>query len=278
MLKKKSKVKIKKEKKAKTPKLSFVAQKKNLDLIKLLISDSEFQSIVKETRDYLNIPTDDGFNNDAITQWTREMDQRSDAMLESKEFLAQEEKISSKLQSKEIGMRIAREQSKLLYHKIHWNYLNNTAKFVVDKFQLPVHFVDSIKSYIIRGTITAPCNNFSGGEYPPWTLLSKVRYFPIKIYTKLTDAEFEDLKKYIKCLSEKLPKFKPLKNIDRRLTIEKWYHDRVKFDVVEEKEYTQPLSEIAENLLGNKGSAKEIYDIVRELKELRERRFREKHR
>jgi len=256
-------------------KLSFAAQKKNLDLMKLLVSDSEFQSIVKETRDYLHIPSD-GFNKEAITQWTHEMDQKSDAMLDSKNFLAQEEKIRSKLQSKEIGMRIASEQSKLLYHKIPWNYLNNTAKFVVDKFHLPIHFVDSVKLYIIRGTITAPCNNFGGGEYPPWTLLSKVRYFPIKFYAKLTDAEFEDLKKYIKCLSEKLPKFKPLKNIDRRLTIEEWYHDRVKLDAVEQKEYTQSLSEIAENLLENKKLAKKIYDVVRELRELRERRFREK--
>jgi len=278
MMKKKSKVKIKKGRKIKTSKLSFAAQKKNLDLMKLLVSDSEFQSIVKETRDYLNIPSD-GFSNDgAIKQWTHEMDQISDTMIDSKKFLVQEEKIRSKLQSKEIGMRIAREQSKLLYHKIPWNYLNNTDKFVVDKFNLPVHFTDSIKSYIIRGVITAPCNNFTGGEYPSWTLLSKVRYFPIKIYSKLTDTEFEDLKKYIKCLSEKLPKFKPLKNIDRRLTIEEWYHDRVKFDIVEEKEYTLTLSEIAENLLRDKRLAKKIYDIVRELKELRERRFREKDR
>jgi len=275
MPKNKSKVKIKKEKKAKASKSSFSAQKKNLDIMELLVSDYEFQSIVNETRNYLNIPTD-GLNNDSITKWTHEMDKRSDTMLESKNLLVQEEKIRSKLQSKEIGMRIASEQSKLLHHKIPWNYLNNTAKFVVDKFHLPIHFVDSIKLYITRGTITAPYNNFGSGEYPSRTLLSKVRYFPIKFYAKLTDAEFEDLKKYIKRLSTKLPKFRPLKDINKRLTIEKWYHDRTKFDIVEEKEYTLTLSEIAENLLGNKKSAKKIYDVARELRELRERRFRGK--
>ncbi len=280
MPKKKSKAKTKKEKRAKTSKkLSFTARKKNLDLMKLLVSDSEFQSIVKETRDYLNVYPE-GFKDDkaAIRKWNREMDQRSDAMLESKDFLAQEDKIRSKLQSKEIDIPAARQQSKLLYHKIPWNYLNNTAKFVVDKFNLPVHFADRIKLYIVGGIITAPFNNFSRGEYPPRTLPSKVRYFPMRIYSKLTDAEFEDLKRYIKLISEKLPKFRPLKDIDRRLTVEKWYRDRVRFDIVEEKEYLLTLPEIAENLLGDKRSAKKVYDIVRELEKLRERRFRKKHR
>ncbi len=251
------------------------SNRKNLDNMKLLISYSEFQQAVKEARKYLDIP-ENGFNKDnpeTIEQWTRKIDKRSDQMMESADFIRQLKMVREKLRGEEIGMHMAKKQSQLLHYKIPWNYLTNTSKFLTEKFNIPENYEYPIRQYIISNYINAPTSNFSGGEYPAWKRPKEIRYIPIKIYARLTDTDLKELKRHVDRYGKHLPKFQALKNIDKKLTIEQWFENRSKYDSAEDRDYKTTTAEIAENLFGNKKHAKKVYEVVREIKELRIRRF-----
>lgn len=253
----------------------FPSLQKNRDNMKLLVSYPDFQKDVEETREYLEIPPCglDLKNGKEIKQWNDKLIKKSDEIMGSPGFFQQEKMIKERLKKKEIGVRMAKKQSKLLYNKVPINYLTDTSEFLAEKFLVPQNYEEYIREYILFGTINAPPNDFSLGYWPAWTLPSGVRYIPIKIYTRLTNPDLRELKRYIEWAGKQLPKFQTLKNIDKKLTVEKWMENRIKYDEVEQKEYKMTTAEIAENLLNRKSSAKKIYETIRGLKELREKRF-----
>ncbi|HXF44041.1 MAG TPA: hypothetical protein VNK70_01070 [Candidatus Paceibacterota bacterium] len=254
---------------------NFPAHKKNLDNMKLLVSYPEFQEAIKPAREYLGIPENGFKNNDRkmVQLWWRKIEEKSEEILDSPGFNKQLKQIRKKLDRREIGMRMARKQSQLLHHKIPINYLTNIARFLTEKFNVPENYKDHIRTYIIYGTISAPSNNFEGGEYPAWTLPQENRYIPIKIYTRLTSEDIKELKRYIEWIGKHLPRFQALKDTEKKLTIEQWFENRHKRDVVEGRDYKMSGAEIAENLLGDRKKSKKVYETVRELRELRQRRF-----
>jgi len=96
----------------------------------------------------------------------------------------------------------------------------------------------------------------------------------VRMYTRLSDKELEELKHQIDAyFGKRLPKIQALKDVDKQLTIEEWFDNRMRYDPVENKSYKTTLAEIAKNMLGNKNKQKQIYDIAHDIKELRKRRF-----
>ncbi|GEM_PF-1870558 len=264
-----------------SPLLKPPSYRRNLDNMKLLVSDPEFQEIIKETRKKLDVPRD-SFGVDAseetMKNWHELLDKKSSeaaALLEGQRI-----KIDEKVKSGEIAPRMANEQARLLYLKLPCNYLAHVPRFIIEKFNLPLHYEYYINRYIIFGAIDAPRLNFEfalmDSEEMSKTIKFGYRSLPINIYTQLTDDELKQLKRVIKREGKKLPKYQPLKNIDRNLKIEEWYENKnvEKIDWASYKSYKIKNSEIAENLLGNRQKGKQIQDIVRDQKRIRDRRFR----
>jgi len=253
-----------------------LAHKSNLDNMKLLVSDKEFQTILSEIRNRLEIPAN-GFLKEGseLKEWYNKFIEETDSILDSKDFVRQETRIRKKFKSGEISRRIANKQVNLLYEKTPLNFLWQRVEFILAKFKLPLHYREYVKKYIIRGIISAPSHNYTRGPYPPYKKLSEERYIPITIYTRMTKEEINELKGYIDQVSKGLlSHYRLLKNIDRDLEIEEWYENKERMDEVEGTTYKTDDAEIAENLLGSSKKVKNIYDIRRDLKRLRNRRFR----
>lgn len=254
---------------------SHLSYKKNMDNMKLLASFSEFQILVSEARKFLDIPEDGLVDDQESEKWHNKFVQKSDEIIESKNFINQIKNISEKLKNGEITMGMAHEQSNLLHQKIPINYLTNTVNFIVNKFNLPLNYRNSIRRYILLNKLEAPYNNFVIGPYTDIKKMSEVRFVPITIYARLTKEEIKDLKKEIELVGSQLPEFKPLKNIDKKLEIEEWLKKENRFREASDEEYYLTAEEIADELFGTIKKAKYIYEARRELKELRKKRFKQ---
>lgn len=249
--------------------------KSNLDNMKLLVSDKEFQTMVGEIRNRLQIPLA-GFskNISEFKDWYNKFIRNTDEILGSKNFIRQEMRIRKKFKLGEISRSMANKQMNLLYEKTPLNFLWQRTEFIIRKFNLPIHYEEHIKKYIIQGIISAPFRNYVHGPYPPYKKPLEEKYIPIKIYTRLTREEIKELKTYIDQVSRGLlSRYRPLKNIDRDLKIEEWYKNKERMDEVEIATYKINNAEIAENLLGNRKKGKSVYDIQRDLKKIRRKRF-----
>jgi len=252
--------------------LSSSSYRRNLDQMKLLISDAEFQGIVRGAREYINIPADIGLKGeDANQQWVDYMDKKSDEIMNSQRFIDQELKIKNKI--RDIGLKMTRKQMNLFYDQIPWNYLWNRVDFIIEKFRLPIHYKDYIQDYITFGKIDAPSHNYEGGLYPAGVSSKEARYIPLKVYTRLTQDELDELSRYIKYKGKDLPQYQLLNNIERDLKIEEWLANSERFDEVEQVLYKTTSSEIAKNLLGSSKKKDQVRDIKRNFRELKDRRL-----
>lgn len=253
-----------------------ISHKKNLDNIKLLVSCEEFQKIVNGARGYLEI-SESGLLNDKVSEkWHEEkLYKKSDIILSSKSIIEQEKMVRKKLQSGEISRNMANKQMNLILQKVPVNYLTNTARFIVDKFRLPLNYECYIRQYILFNTINAPYNNFVVGPYHDVKKISGVRFVPITIYAKLTKEEIKYLKREIELIGKNLPKINPLKDIDKKLEIEEWLKKENRFRKTFDEEYYLTAEEIAEKVFNNCKKPKSIYEARRELNELRKKRFKQ---
>jgi len=248
--------------------------KRNLETMTLLISDSRFQNIILEIRNHLGIPTGGFSKNSKARKWYEKIETESDKTLESRPLIFLEMKTRRNFKQEKISKKMANKQLNLIYEKAPLNYLHNRTLFIIDKFHLPTNFENYIRIYIISGKISAPYSNYSIGPYPPGKSLIEIGHVPIKIYSRLTQKEINELKRLIDGFKEKLPKYKSIKNIDRNLKIEDWYENKERVDEAKRSTYRMSNSEIAKNLLRNSRDGKKIYDIQRDLKKTREERFK----
>lgn len=256
-------------------KRTSLSHERNLGTMKLLVSYSDFQKIVVEMRNRLKIPTNGFLKEDIIDirNWHNYLLVESDEVMASKSFLEQEKRIGQNFAAKAISRKMANKQMGLLYEKIPLNYLHNRIFFIIDKFNLPIHHRDYIKNHIIYGEIDAPSYNYSIGPYKPSESPKRARHIPITIYTRLDQKEVKELKRVIDMAGKNIPKYNVIGNIDKKLTIEEWYENREKIDEADYNTYKMSNAEIAENVLGSRRKGKEVYDIQKCIKALREKRF-----
>lgn len=198
---------------------------------------------------------------------------KSDEMMNSSSFIEQEKRIKDLTKRKEIGLAMVEKQMALHYHKVPINYLTNTSQFLTDKFNLPEHFADSIRAYIISNRVEVPTDNFVIGFSNPKSL-NQMRHLEIRVYAELTDNDLKEIKRRIKnWIGKPLPRFQALKNIDKKLEIEQWFENKIKQDLATGESYITHAKEIAQNLLGSEKKHKQVYETVRQMKSLRKRRF-----
>lgn len=247
--------------------------------MKLLISYQPFQDEIKKARAWLNIP-EGGFgrsDEEAHKTWFRNMLRKSDEVMDIN-FSKQVREIHGKVTRNEISEEMGKKQSALLHIKVPVNYLRHISKFIVEKFNLPENYEDFVRSYIMNNEGFTPIYNFVIGPFPEAATYRDLRHIPITVYAALSDDDLVALKQEINnwiklCSKKSFPRLQALVNIDTKLTIEKWYSNKTKQDIITNKDYKMTASEIAENVLGDRNKAGKVYDTLRTVKKLRENRF-----
>ena len=127
--------------------------KRNLDTMKLLEGREDFQRIVLLARSRLHVP-DGGLSDkpkEVSEAWGKAYEKEVFDIFDSPALAKQEIAIKEKIINKERSRRMGTKLLNLLYDKVPSNYLSNCADFIIDKFNLPLHFKECIKVYIVQG-------------------------------------------------------------------------------------------------------------------------------
>lgn len=255
------------------------AIKRQRDNVKLLASYQPFQDEIKKARAWLNIP-EDGFGSsdeEAHKKWFRSMLRKSDEVMDIN-FSKQVREIHGKVTRNEISEEMGKKQSALLHIKVPVNYLRHISKFIIEKFNLPENYEDFVRSYIMNNDGLTPIYNFGIGPFTDPATWRDVRHIPVTVYASLSDDDLVALKQEINnwikfCSKKSFPRLQALVNIDKKLTIEKWYSNKIRQDIITKKDYKVTASEIAEDVLGDRNETGKVYDTLRTVKKLREKRF-----
>ena len=153
-----------------------------------------------------------------------------------------------------------------------FNMLAGGIKEIINEFNLPEHYHSIIEHYIYFNEVKYPTLPFSF-----WLDRNK-KSVNIKIHEKLTDKDLVKLKEITNdYFSDYLNEIRPLKNIEAKLVVEKYYKNRNVRDPESFSEYRLSAKEIAENVkadIGKKIKIKDIYDIPRKLESTRKTRFK----
>jgi len=263
--------------------------KKNLDNLKLLLSSPDIKEIVARARKFLELPPngladpENPKTEDEAQHWWGEMYRRSDEIRDSKQLRDQMKKIKEKVQAKKLDEYMAKKQAHMLYDDLPINYLANRVIEIIKNCNLPLNYKDSIRRYIVFGNIAAPAYPFtvvSDGSDPEARVLESVT---IEFYAKLTDEDIRSVKEVVNnsFFGENLSDSpEPIKDINNKIKIEEIKYEKV-FDEVKKIWYIRTAQEISEivddefkpNIPTTTG---QVYENARELKELREKRFKKK--
>lgn len=256
-----------KSKSSESKKLS--AHSRNMDNIMLLVSHKPFQDIVEETRTYLDIPENGIQAGSDLEVWYDKHHQKSNNKLADADFLTEVDVIrKQRKESQDIELDLKKH-----YDQVPINFFKNRIDFIIEVFNLPDHYADHIRMYILTNEVTAPAQNFVTSAYiSPHA--SGERYVNVKVYTRLSNNDLKQLGTWINnAVGTQLPEFQKLKDIDTRIKMEQWYKDRRKCDTLEESYYEMSAAEIAENITGNASDKNRVRDSIRKLEELRKSRF-----
>lgn len=248
-------------------KIKKTINQRNIDNMKLLISYPEFQKRVREIRMNLSIPEVGIKKYKDMEQWMRDTSDKDDAIQRSPEYTKEEKRIWSLKRQK----KITRNEEEILWekllHRLPFNFLTDSVREIMADFNIPENYELFIRMYITTGSINAPASNFSA-------TITKKRCVPITIYTRLTDRDLKEIKKYVNgYFGKKLPFVQKVRDVPKKLEVERLYLQGEEYDPVTEKNYKLNNEDIAEKVFGNKKKEKDIYEIVRSLDGLRKRRF-----
>ena len=251
----------------------------NLANMKLLVSDKEFQNIVAEVRKTLGIPVGGLKTNDDMKRWSDSWIAASDAVLGKPDYYTRGRVITDEWKAKKIDSDEYHRRINLHHEEVPVNYRWGRARFIVEKFNLPENYHDHVDTHIVQGRITAPYHNFVLGpwkELRPNEKLSTVRHIPVTFYTIPTREDIRLATQQVQMFAKHrgMPRYKPMKNIDRDLNIEEWYRRKEQFDPVEHKNYKTTAAEIATEHLGTSKKSDAVRYIVKDLEKARKRRFR----
>ena len=200
--------------------------------------------------------------------------QRSDEILLSSDF---KNRVHAILKKKEAGMFTvieAEEGSRILHLEIPLNYLDHIPHFLSQKYNIPENFAECIKEYLLFGIVNAPLTNYQFSRHFEGPTPGRARSILIELFAQLTKEEAAELAKWIKIYGNDLPQYQPLKDIERKLTIEKWYRERQSdFDHATNQSFKTTASDIAQEVFGSKTKKGKVYEAVREMQDLRKKRL-----
>ncbi len=276
-----------KEKKAAA---KFPSHKKNADHLKLLLAHPEIERVIRDAREFLELPrngigdspeiTHVPGSNEYVVNAYAAMSARSEQIRESEAFRQQTLSIK---QNKEIGPVMMRKQLDLHYYQLPENYLTDTVNYIIDFCDLPANYGDSIRTYIVHGILHAPPLIFSEGPYYYTDVDKPMRKKSVTItfYAKLTDADLKVIKRHVNNVVGKgLPDFQPLSgDIDRKIKMEKMSRRyRERFDTNSRKAfYRMPAKTVAKKIQdesGIKTTAHDVHEGAREVKKHWKKRFK----
>ncbi|MFA6270217.1 MAG: hypothetical protein WC657_03355 [Candidatus Paceibacterota bacterium] len=261
--------------------MHFPAKRRILDDIKLLFSDLEFQSRIKKIREYLKLPLG-GFDketpdrDDKCAKWYREMCSRSESMADN-DFWKKLKNLRQQLNAGEINQKQHDEMTYKLHDPLPVNYFTRQIDFIIKDFNVPSSYHNPIYHYILYNEISnTPIIPFV--EIRDENRRKGEKSVTIKFYMKLTDADLKHLKYYINDLVGKdLPSFSPLKDIDTKIVIDRYHQNREVFNEGDQEYYKLSAKEIAENVkcdTGKRIRSDQVYEVPRELRELRQKRYK----
>lgn len=259
----------------------FPSYQRIRDNLRLLFSDPEFNKRVQEIREHLHMPQT-GFSPDLENrdekchEWHEEWYRRSDEIADAPAFWAELRRYKEMLDTGKITRKEHMRLHSTLHETIPVNYFTRNVQRLIEEFNAPINYMHSVRHYILFNEPTwIPMQNF--GEIRDHTRKGE-NAITLKFYTKLTDKDLKFIKNYVNNLADKdLPDFNPLKDIDTKIAAEEYYLNRDVRDEVEQKPYRLSSKEIAENVeedTGKKMPPEKVYDAVRSLKRVRNKRFK----
>ncbi|SRR6266481_4415141 len=255
-----------------------LSRRRHLDNMKLLLSHPDVERIVVDARKFLGLPRE-GFgqgegSNEKIQAWYGEMYRRSNEMAETQAGV-----IKDRLRKGEITDSMAQKRLDLLCEQLPENYLTKTGDRIVKEFKAPANYKNSVRAYIISGVVSAPVLSFSlASPYAEEFPASPPKPATPEFYTKPTNYDLKILKLLMSTsLGGQLPDNpKPIKDIDKKIAIEKMRRNKIVVDEVTRKPHTLTAKDIAENVddeFGKKTTVSQINEGSRELKDHRGKRF-----
>lgn len=254
--------------------------------MKLLISHPDFQKDIAEARHEFGIPKN-GFPNEESTPagshkkknsygiWADELNKTSGKILDSKDYTQKLKQLHADLLARKIeSLRAYKNACREVELTVPLHRFHHVPKFLAEKYRLPDNFVEAVRLYFTHGLITAPPVNFSFGPYEGARPFKEYGFIPVKIYARLTQKELAELGKEIELMGEHMPRYQPLKDIDRKLKLEDSYLKRADdFDHATGQSFKTTAADIAQVELGSKTKRNQVYEAQRELKNMRKKLF-----
>ncbi|MCC7004813.1 hypothetical protein IT397_02765 [Candidatus Nomurabacteria bacterium] len=254
---------------------------KNQDNLKLLITDKNFQERIKEIREYLRLPESGFFEKEGrenkYQKWEEEMFERGEKMMDDPVFINQLRQYKEMFDNHEISYMKHEELRYALHDPIPVNYLTRQSKILTEDFNVPLSYKECLRHYILFNEIwMVPSTPFSIMKGTPENRHDKC--VSLLLYSKVTDKDLVYIKYHInKLFGKDLPDFNPLHDLDTKLAIEEYYRNRNVVNEGDDISYRLTAREIAENIkedTGKKIEPNDVYEVIKELNKLREKRFR----
>jgi hypothetical protein len=236
---------------------------RNLNYFTLLTSHAPFQKRVKALRKDLEIGTSGLADADAFLAWRNAKGEIPSEFFSSEYNEKIQANIMENLTSGMIDKDMATKQLELLGSKLRANRLETAAHFLMEQYDLPVHFYTAVKNYLAFNRIAfVPDRNFSyvlNNE-------SEAKRLTITIHSKLTTEEIAEMNDLIKDATHDFQKIKKIadKTVGK-IPIEDWnkYQDN-----------QQSSAEVmAEEYLGDPKKRQQVYDTKRTLDAQRKKLF-----
>lgn len=254
---------------------------RNLELMKLLTTDTSFKKIVDEARERLSIPLKGLKQGDdkAMEAWHDWLIAESDKVLETKEYWKERNAIRKQLEQRLITVTESMKLGRKLDDRMPLNYFGTIAKSICKNFNLPNHFKEFVQGYILTGKIDSPQHNYQGGSFEAWQKPWEAGYIPINIYTQLTKDEWNELKHYVDDMAKRwnLPRHPRIRKIDKYIEVKETL-ETTQTDIISNKDYNLTSAEVADVVFGNSKKEDKVRDMVRKLENLRKQRLTRKER
>lgn len=253
------------------------SNQKHEDNLKLLFSDKEFNNYVMNVRKTLDIPRDGFFSDKEVEKWFARDYEITDQIVD--ENTPKLRKLKKSLDEDKITYKEYKEKVDEINLRIPTNYLSSELKNILLKFNLPANYKESIRSYIFYNIpifkFLSPINFRRGTKED-----RKENSVSITFYSKITDQDLKLAKKVVNgFFKNTLPKVSPLKDIDLKLKIKEYYDNRDVYNEGDDEYYRLDVKEIIENIkadTGRKVNPSDVYEVVRALNNLSNKRFKKK--